>query len=96
MNGAAGSDVKLRILRANSRPLTLTVKRGVYRAPAAEARMEAGRIGILKVNSFAQGEGADARARLQDLIKQGAQRIVVDLRGTAGGSRTADYDDSLA
>jgi carboxyl-terminal processing protease len=86
LNGAAGSEVKLRILRANARPLTLTVKRGAFRAPAAEARMEAGRIGVLRVNSFASGEAADARARVQDLIKQGAQKMVVDLRGTAGGS----------
>src|SRR5260221_13452185 len=45
LNGRAGSEVKLRILRAGSRPLTLTVKRGSFRAPAAEARMEAGKIG---------------------------------------------------
>ncbi len=86
LNGAAGSEVKLRILRANARPLTLAVKRGAVRAPAAEARMEAGRVGILRVNSFAPGEAADARNRVQDLIKQGAQKMVVDLRGTAGGS----------
>ncbi|HEY8187401.1 MAG TPA: S41 family peptidase [Pyrinomonadaceae bacterium] len=86
LNGAAGSEVKLRILRANARPLTLAVKRSAFRAPAAEARMEAGRIGVLRINSFAQGEAADARARLQDLIKQGAQKMVVDIRGTAGGS----------
>src|SRR6266480_3857051 len=86
LNGAAGSEVKLRILRANARPLTLAVKRGVFRAPAAEGRMEAGRIGVLRVNSFDQGEGSDARARVQDLIKQGAQKMVVDIRGTAGGS----------
>lgn len=86
LNGAAGSEVKLRILRANTRPLTLAVKRSAFRAPAAEAKMEAGRIGILRVNSFAQGEAADVRARVQDLLKQGAQKMVVDLRGTAGGS----------
>ena len=86
LNGAAGSEVKLRILRANTRPLTVAVKRGAFRAPAAEGRMEAGRIGILRVNSFAAGEAADARARVQDLIKQGAQKLVIDLRGTAGGS----------
>lgn len=86
LNGSAGSEIKLRILRANSRPLTVAVKRGAFRAPAAEGRMEAGRIGVLRVNSFAQGEAADARTRLQDLIKQGAQKIVVDMRGTAGGS----------
>jgi carboxyl-terminal processing protease len=88
LTGAAGSDVKLRVLRANASPLTLTVKRGAFRAPAAEAKMDASRIGILKINSFADGEAADVRARVQDLLKQGAQKIVIDLRGTAGGSLT--------
>lgn len=86
LNGPAGTEVKLRILRANAKPLTLVVKRGSFRAPAAEARMEAGRIGVLRINSFADGEAADTRARTQDLIKQGAQKMVLDLRGTAGGS----------
>lgn len=86
LNGAAGSEIKLRILRANVSPLTLTVKRGAFRAPVAEAKMDAGRIGVLRINSFADGEAADVKTRLQDLIKQGAQKLVIDLRGTAGGS----------
>src|SRR6267143_353971 len=85
LNGASGSEVKLRILRANSLPLTLTVRRGSFRAPAAEARMEAGKIGVLRINSLDSGEASDAHARLQDLIKQGAQKIVLDLRSVAGG-----------
>jgi carboxyl-terminal processing protease len=48
--------------------------------------MEAGRIGIIKVNSLAEGEAADVKARLQELLKQGAQKIVLDLRSVAGGS----------
>src|SRR5882762_1624183 len=58
LNGAPGSEIKLRILRANARPLTVTVKRGSFRAPAAEARMDAGKIGIVKINSLADGEAA--------------------------------------
>jgi carboxyl-terminal processing protease len=85
LNGAAGTEVKLRILRAGSQPLTLTVKRGSFRAPAAEARMEAGKIGVLRINSLDSGEAADARTRLQELLKQGAQKIVLDLRSVAGG-----------
>jgi carboxyl-terminal processing protease len=85
LNGAPGTEVKLRILRANSLPLTLSVKRGSFRAPAAEARMEAGRVGVLRINSLDSGEAADARAHLQDLVKQGAQKIVLDLRSVAGG-----------
>jgi carboxyl-terminal processing protease len=85
LNGAPGTTVKLRILRANARPLSLVVKRGNFKAPAAEARMD-GKIGILRINSLAEGEAADARARLQDLQKQGARSIVIDLRNVAGGA----------
>src|SRR5205814_7699082 len=85
LNGAAGTEVKLRILRAGARAMTTTVKRGSFRAPVAEARMEAGRVGVLRINSLDNGEAADAKARLQDLLKQGAQKIVVDLRSVAGG-----------
>jgi len=85
LNGAPGTEVKLRILRANARPMTLTVKRGTFRAPAAEAKLEAGKIGILRINSLDAGEAADAKARLQDLVKQGAQKIIIDLRSVAGG-----------
>ncbi|MFN2453874.1 MAG: S41 family peptidase [Pyrinomonadaceae bacterium] len=86
LNGAAGTEVKLRVLRANSRPLNLSVKRGTFKAPAAEARMEANRTGVLRVNSLAEGEAADVRAKLQELQKLGAQKIVLDLRSVAGGS----------
>src|SRR5690242_1658489 len=88
LNGAAGSEVKLRVLRANTKPLTLSVKRSSFRAPSAEARMEAGKIGIIKINSLDDGEAADVKSRVQDLVKQGAQKIVLDLRDTAGGSLT--------
>jgi carboxyl-terminal processing protease len=88
LNGAAGTEVKLRVLRANTKPLTLTVKRSSFRAPSAEARMEAGKIGIIKINSLDDGEAADVKARVQDLLKQGAQKLVLDLRDTAGGSLT--------
>src|SRR5918996_5592854 len=39
LNGPAGSEVKLRVLRANTTPLTVSVKRGSGMAPAAEARV---------------------------------------------------------
>ena len=88
LNGTAGSEVKLRVLRANTTPFAITVKRGSSRAPAAEARMDTGRVGILRINSFGDGDAAEVRTRLQDLIKQGAQKLVLDMRDTAGGSLT--------
>lgn len=86
LNGQPGAEVKLRILRAGTRPFVVTVRRAATRVPGAEARMEAGRIGVIKVNSLAEGEAADVKARLQELKKSGAQKIVLDLRSVAGGS----------
>ncbi len=48
--------------------------------------MEAGKVGVLRINSFADTEASEVRTKLQDLIKQGAQKIVLDMRDTAGGS----------
>jgi carboxyl-terminal processing protease len=84
--GAPGTEVKLRVLRAGARPFVVSVRRGAAQVPVAETRMEAGRIGIIKVNSLAEGEAADVKARLQDLVKAGAQKVVLDLRSVAGGS----------
>jgi carboxyl-terminal processing protease len=86
LNGAAGSEVKLRILRAGTRPFAVSVRRSTVQIPGAEGRMEAGQIGIVRVNSLDAGEAADVKARMQELAKQGAQKFVLDLRGVAGGS----------
>ncbi|MFL6231286.1 MAG: S41 family peptidase [Pyrinomonadaceae bacterium] len=86
LNGASGSEVKLRILRAGARPFALTVKRRPVDVPAAEIKTETGKIGIVRVNSLSTGESADVQKRVQELQKQGVQKIVLDLRSVAGGS----------
>src|SRR5919112_1472378 len=72
--------------RAGARPFAVTVKRRATETPAAEARMEAGKIGVVRVNSLDAGEAADVQKRVQELQKQGAQKLVLDLRNVAGGS----------
>src|SRR5438067_12506858 len=42
LSGAAGTEVKLRILRANTRPMTVSVRRGTFKAPPSEGRVEPG------------------------------------------------------
>src|SRR5918998_6107303 len=56
LSGAPGSEVKLRVLRAGTRPFVVNVKRGSVPVPGAESRMEAGKVGIIRVNSLAEGE----------------------------------------
>ena len=88
INGDAGSGVTLRVLRVGEKPQTIKVVRGSFKVPTAESRIEAGRIGVVKVYSLDEGEGNDVRTQVASLAKQGVQKIVLDLRGVAGGSLT--------
>jgi carboxyl-terminal processing protease len=86
LQGDAGTVANLRILRAGEKPQTLKVTRGATKVPAVESRVEAGKVGVIKVYSLEDGESADIRAQVQSLTKQGVQKIVLDLRGVAAGT----------
>ncbi len=83
--GASGTTVALRVLRAGEKPQTIKVTRGSYTVPKAESRMENGKIGVVKVFSLEEGEAADIKSQVVGLQKQGAAKIILDLRGVAGG-----------
>ncbi len=86
--GDQGTTVSLRVLRSGEKPQTIKVTRGSYTIPKAESRVESGKIGVIKVYSLEDGESGDIRSQVQSLSKQGVQKIVLDLRGVAGGSLT--------
>ena len=85
ITGDTGTVVSLRVLRSGEKPQTIKVTRGGVKTPVAESRIENGKIGVIKVNSLDAGEAADIRSQLANLTKQGAQKIILDLRGVAGG-----------
>ncbi len=83
--GDAGTFVNLRVLRAGAKPQTLKVPRGAYKTPPPESRVEAGKTGIIKVFTLENGEANQIKTQIQNLTKQGVQKIVLDLRGVATG-----------
>jgi carboxyl-terminal processing protease len=86
VQGDPGTTVSLRVLRAGEKPQTIKIVRGKYTVPTAEARVENGKIGVIKVYSLEDGEANDIKNQIQSLQKQGVQKIVLDLRGVAAGS----------
>ncbi len=84
--GEAGSGVKLRVLRTGAKPQTITVSRGNYKIPSVEAKVDSNKVGIIKVYSLEDGEANDIKTQVQNLSKQGVQKIVLDLRGVAAGN----------
>jgi carboxyl-terminal processing protease len=77
--------VSLRVLRAAERPQTIKVTRGTFKVPASESRVETGRVGVIKVYGLEEGESENIRNQIASLTKQGVSKIVLDLRGVAGG-----------
>src|SRR5687768_17395602 len=71
ISGVPGTTVTLRVLRSGEKPQTLKVTRGAYNIPPAETRVEAGKIGVIKVNSLEAGEAGDIKNAVQSLTKQG-------------------------
>lgn len=90
--GDAGSKINLRILRAGAKPQTISIVRGAYKVPESSARIEDGKIGVVKVYSLEKGEANDIKNHVQDLAKQGVQKIILDLRGVAGGDLNEAVD----
>lgn len=84
--GDSGSSVALRVLRAGEKAQTIKVVRGGHSVPKVETRVEAGKVGVIKVYSLEEGEAADIKSAVATLTKQGAQKIVLDLRGVAAGT----------
>jgi len=83
--GENGSKINLRVLRPSEKPQTISVTRGTYTIPAAESKVEGGKVGIVKVFSLEKGEAKDIRTQIQNLMKQNISKIVLDLRGVATG-----------
>ena len=84
--GDAGTQVNLRVLRAGAKPFTVKVSRGETKVPAQESRVEAGKVGVIKIFGLDNGQAALLKTQVQSLQKQGVQKIVLDLRGVATGT----------
>lgn len=84
--GQPGTAVNLRVLRAGAKPFSLKINRGDYKVPNAESRVEAGKTGVIKVYSLEAGQANQIKTQVENLKRQGIQKVVLDLRGVATGS----------
>jgi carboxyl-terminal processing protease len=84
--GDAGTQVKMRVLRSGEKPKTVTLTRGTYKSPEPEVRVEAGKIGVIKLFSLNDGTAESLKTQIQSLQKQGVAKIVLDLREVATGT----------
>lgn len=86
LSGQTGSTVTVSVVRPRKAdPQKIVVTRdAVTIPPVADKMMEDG-IGYLKIDSFPQGKSVEIAAKIKALQKQGAHKLVLDLRQAADG-----------
>ncbi len=88
LRGARGSSLSLLVARSHQpQPLSFRVVRGQLPNASVEpgVLLEDGQVGYIKVNRFATNTYEEFKTQLADLQRQGAHRLVLDLRGNPGG-----------
>jgi carboxyl-terminal processing protease len=84
--GDSGSRVECSIIRARKvEPQKLTVIREVVNAPAVQEQMMADNTGYIKPVVLDKGRAQDIAGKIKTLQKEGAKKLILDLRNTAEG-----------
>ena len=87
LNGPAGSTVTL-VVRRNRQTDSqeeITLTRAGIQVPAITGKLLDDKVGYIEVRALTPGKAAEAAGVVRDLTRQGAQRLVLDLRGNAVG-----------
>ncbi|MDP9055529.1 MAG: S41 family peptidase [Acidobacteriota bacterium] len=85
LRGEPGTTVDLSVLRRKPEPQKLTMTRAVVTLPAVESKMLPDNIGYIKVAAMGRPQIKQVSTALADLQKQGAKKLLLDLRYSASG-----------
>jgi carboxyl-terminal processing protease len=86
LHGAAGSKVKLTIIRGSAaEPHVVELTREVISAPEVKSRMQGDGIGYVRVAAFGKRAAELVRTQVAALTKSGASKLIIDVRNSATG-----------
>jgi carboxyl-terminal processing protease len=87
LQGDPGTTVEVGVLRFRKpEPQKLTLTRAVIAYPQVTAQMLPDQVGLIQAASLEGNHVKDVAAKVQDMQKQGAKRLVLDLRHCSTGS----------
>ncbi len=86
LEGDSGTTVEVGVLRFRKpEPQKITLTRALIQYPAVTAKMLPDQIGLIQAESLEDSHVKDIASKVEDLQKQGAKRLVLDLRHCATG-----------
>ena len=87
LRGAPGSKVTLTIIRGNTNdPHVIELTREAVPTTDVNSRMAAAGVGYLRIAALSARTAGQAKAAIADLTKNGASKLIVDVRRTSGGA----------
>ncbi|HEX9111777.1 MAG TPA: S41 family peptidase [Terriglobales bacterium] len=87
--GEPGSTVTVAVVRPRrAEPQKIVISRDVVTIPPVTDKMLADNVGYLKVDAFPEGKTQEIAAKIRNLQKQGAKKLVFDLRNAASGEES--------
>jgi carboxyl-terminal processing protease len=92
IRGEPGTDVTLTLQRDEGEPFDVTITRAEIELQEVETELLEGHIGYISLNGFSAQASDQFEAGLADLLEQGADQIVFDLRDNPGGYIDAAQD----
>lgn len=87
LQGEPGSSVELTVLRVrrSTEPQKVALVRAQTKLPAVSSKVLADQVGHIQVASLEAGKAKEVAAAVAELTRQGAKKIVLDLRDSATG-----------
>jgi carboxyl-terminal processing protease len=86
LSGDPGSNVNLSVVRAQrSEPQKVIVTRDVVSIPPVKDKLIADGIAQIKVDALSKGKAQEITAKIKALQKEGAKKLILDLRDCAEG-----------
>jgi len=87
LQGDAGSTVEISVVRVrHPEPQTVKLSRAMVTLPAVESKMLPGQVGYINIDALSSAHVKDVASAIQKLQKDGAQRLVVDVRNCSLGT----------
>ncbi|MFZ1917783.1 MAG: S41 family peptidase [Terriglobales bacterium] len=84
--GEVGSTVTVSVVRPRrAEPEKIVITRDMVTIPPVADKMLADNVGYIKVDAFPAGKSQEIASKIRDLQKQGAKKLVLDLRNCASG-----------
>ncbi|HUD06548.1 MAG TPA: S41 family peptidase [Candidatus Saccharimonadales bacterium] len=89
IRGAAGTIVKLDVLRGGSQVLNFSIKRAVIKVPSVNSKIIDGNIGYMQITTFGNDTSSLAQTAANMFKQKDVKGVILDLRGNGGGLVTA-------